>query len=169
MLEEHVDAAIRIGELPDSSLIATHLGYVRKIACASPGYLAARKTPKTLKELAAHDFVTNLTLDSAHSWDFHERKAKIPTRVRSRLAVTTAEAAVDAAVAGVGITRVLSYQAESAVRAGKLKVVLEKFEPSPRPVHIVYPGGRALPLKLRSLRDFVAPKLRDQLSSSSHL
>jgi len=168
LLEEHVDLALRIGELPDSSLMGVQVGNVRKVTCASPAYLAARKAPKNPKELSTHECITNTTLDDTAHWDYFQNgKSKFPVSIRSRLSVTTAESCVDSAVAGVGITRVLSYQSQNAVSTGKLKLILEDYEPSPFPVHVVYSGGRALPLKLRSLRDFVVPRLKEILLSNT--
>ena len=83
--------------------------------------------------------------------------------MRSRLTVTTAEAALDAALAGAGLTRVLSYQAAAAVCDGRLVLVLRDFEPEPNPVGLVYPSGRLVPLKLRAFLDFAVPRLKARL------
>jgi DNA-binding transcriptional LysR family regulator len=102
---------------------------------------------------------------SAATWTFVGKKSGSTVAVRSKLTVNTAQAAVDAAIAGVGITRVLSYQAADAVGAGSLAVVLREFEPAPWPVNLVYAGGRFLPFKVRAFLDFAAPRLKDRLSS----
>ena len=86
---------------------------------------------------------------SPDAWTFAIGKSEVSVPIRSRLVVNTAEAAIDAAIAGIGITRVLSYQIAAAVRAGTL-AALREFEPPPWPVHLVYTGGRPLPLKLRA-------------------
>jgi DNA-binding transcriptional LysR family regulator len=163
LLEDHVDLAVRIGELPDSSLVATRIGAIRSRLCASPAYLATRGTPKTLGDLGAHDCITFEGLSSPHTWLFATAKAETSVLVHSRLAVNTAEAAIDAALAGVGITRVLSYQIADAVAAGTLAIVLEKFEPAPSPVNLVYAGQARLPVKLRAFVDFAAPRLKARL------
>jgi len=160
LLEEHIDLAVRIGELPDSSLVATRVGAIRRVVCGSPAYFAAQGTPKSPGELAAHDCVTFEGLMSPHTWTFRMGKADMPVTIRSRLIVNTAEAAIDAAIAGVGITRVLSYQVANAMRAGALALALEEFEPVPWPVSLVYAGQRLLPLKLRAFLDFAAPRLK---------
>jgi DNA-binding transcriptional LysR family regulator len=164
LLEEQVDVAIRIGELPDSSLIATRIGSIRRVVCGSPAYFAARGTPKRPAELGAHDCVTFDGLASPEAWTFRMRKADASVEIHSRLVVNTAEAAIDAAIAGLGITRVLSYQVATAIRAGALAIVLPEFEPSPWPVSLVFAGQGLLPLKLRALLDFAAPRLRERLS-----
>jgi DNA-binding transcriptional LysR family regulator len=163
LLEDHVDLAVRIGELPDSSLVAIRIGAIRSVLCASPAYLAARGTPKTIGELGVHDCITFEGLSSPHTWVFATAKAETSVAVHSRLAVNTAEAAIDAAIAGVGITRVLSYQIADAVAAGALAVMLEKFEPAPSPVSLVHAGQARLPLKLRAFMDFAAPRLKARL------
>lgn len=164
ILEEHVDVAVRIGELPDSSLVARRVGSIRRIVCASPAYLAKRGTPKLPGNLAAHDCVTFEGLMSPDVWSFATGKAMTSIAIRSRLVVNTAEAAIDAAIAGIGVTRVLSYQAAAALRAGTLAVVLREFEPQPLPVNLVHAGQPLLPLKLRAFLDFAAPRVRAALS-----
>jgi DNA-binding transcriptional LysR family regulator len=173
LLEDHVDLAVRIGALPDSSLVATRIGAIRRVVCGSPAYLSARGTPKDPAELARHDCITFEGLSSPHAWDFTAAKPKAsgskasrsaaPVPIHSRLVVNTAEAAIDAAVAGVGITRVFSYQIANAMQAGALAVVLEKFEPEPSPVSLVHAGQGLLPLKLRAFLDFAAPRLKARL------
>jgi DNA-binding transcriptional LysR family regulator len=163
LVEDHVDLAVRIGELPDSSLVATRIGSIRRVVCGSPGYFAERGTPKSPGQLGTHDCVTFEGVTSPNTWTFAIGKSDVSVAIHSRLIVNTAEAAIDAAVAGVGITRVLSYQITNAIRDGALAVVLEKFEPAPSPVSLVYTGGRLLPLKLRAFLDFAASRLKARL------
>ncbi len=164
LFEEQVDVAVRIGELPDSSLIATRVGLIRRVVCGSPAYFAARGTPKRPAELGAHDCITFDGRASPEAWTFRMRKDDASVEIHSRLIVNTAEAAIDAAIAGLGITRVLSYQVATAIRAGALTIALTEFEPSPWPVSLVFAGQRLLPLKLRAFLDFAAPRLRERLS-----
>lgn len=163
LLEEHIDLAVRIGELPDSSLVAIRVGSIRRVLCGSPAYFAERGTPKSPGELGAHDCVTFEGLTSPDAWSFAIGGFDASVAIHSRLIVNTAEAAIDAATAGLGITRVLSYQIADTVRAGTLAVALEEFEPPPSPVNLVYAGQRLLPLKLRAFLDFAAPRLKSGL------
>jgi DNA-binding transcriptional LysR family regulator len=165
LFEEHVDAAIRVGELPDSSLLATRVGGIYRVVCASPAYLAEHGTPKSPAELSHHECVTFEGLSSPESWSFKGAKGETSVAVRSRLAVNTAEAAIDAAICGVGITRVLSYQIAVVERAGTLVRVLRSFESTPTPVNLVYGGQQPLPLKLRAFIDFAAPRLKASLGA----
>ena len=162
-LEDHVDLAVRIGELPDSSLITTRIGSLRRVVCGSPAYFARRGTPKNAGELAFHDCITFAGFSSPDAWIFQTGKSDTSVPIHSRLVVNTAEAAVDAAIAGLGITRVLSYQVADALQAGLLAVVLEEFEPAPSSVSLVYTDQRRLPLKLRAFLDFSAPRLKARL------
>jgi DNA-binding transcriptional LysR family regulator len=162
--EGNIDLALRIGILPDSSLIATRIGLIRRVLCASPAYLAARGRPQTPDELGHHDCITFDNLASPHAWSFTDRGQALSVEVRSRLTVNTAEAAIDAALAGVGITRVLSYQVAEAIRAGTLALVLEAFEPPPWPVSLIHAGQGLLPLKVRAFLDFAAPRLKARLA-----
>ncbi|MBX5089089.1 LysR family transcriptional regulator [Rhizobium lentis] len=163
LVEDHIDVALRIGNLADSNLIATRLGAIRRTVYASPNYLARNWVPVQPAELSAHDCITFEGMATTQSWTFTEGKRDLAVPVRSRLAVNTAEAAVDAAVAGLGITRVLSYQAARAEAAGLLVPLLADFEPPPAPVHLVYPSQGLVPIKLRALIDFATPRLRAAL------
>lgn len=163
LMEDHVDLAIRIGALPDSSLVSTRLGSVRRILCASPDYLKKSGVPRQIDTIAEHACISFESLTGGNVWKFRVNDAEVTVPIRPRLVVSTAEAAVDAAIAGLGITSVLSYQAQSAFQRGELVLLLEEFEPEPIPVSFVYPNPGRLPLKLRALLDFAAPRLRDRL------
>jgi DNA-binding transcriptional LysR family regulator len=168
LIEEHVDVALRIGRLPDSALVATRVGEVTRVACASPAYLARFGTPRAPEDLAAHRCVSFVGLDAPDRWLFAapdgERRA-VP--VRTRLAVTTAEAAIDAALAGVGIARVLSYQVAPALADGRLVRVLAGDEPPPVPASLVHPGQGRLPMRTRAFVDFATRALRDRLAAAA--
>ena len=168
LMDEHADAAVRIGQLPDSTLMATTVGTVRRVVCASPAYLAAHGVPATPRDVSAdvavHDCITFEVLASMRAWAFGEGKSALSVPVRSRLTVNTAEAAIAAATLGVGLIRVLSYQIADAVRAQSLRVVLEQFESAPLPVSLVHTGQAPLPLKLRAFLDFVTPRLRERIA-----
>jgi len=161
--EEPVDVAVRIGSLPDSSLVAVRAGAIRRVTCASPAYFARHGVPKTPRDLALHDCITFEGLMSARRWSFAKGKTEAAVTVRSRLVVNTAEAAIDAAIAGIGITRVLSYQIAAARQAGTLATALEAFEPPPWPLSLVYAGHGPMPLKLRAFLDFAVPRLKARL------
>ena len=165
LLDEQVDLALRIGSLPDSSMISTQVGTVRRVVCGSPRFFETNGLPKTPADMQAQSCVTFDALSSAETWKFRIDGLEAGIVVRPRLAVNTAEAAVDAAIAGVGATQVVHYQAAGAIRTGMLRTVLEPFEVEPDPVSLVYFGGGAIPLKLRTFIDFAGPRLRQQLVS----
>jgi DNA-binding transcriptional LysR family regulator len=155
LIEDRLDLAVRVGPLPDSRLVASKVGQIRRVVCASPGYLEERGTPKTPQDLLKHECVTFAGLaDSA-------------VRVRSRLTTSTAEAAIDATLAGIGLTCTLSYQIAESVKAGRLVVVLRKFEPAPLPVSLLYIHESRITAKLRAFVDFAAPRLRARLTSAA--
>jgi DNA-binding transcriptional LysR family regulator len=156
LVEEGLDVAIRIGPLPDSSAIATRLGALRHVMVASPDYLKRRGGPASLDDLATQDIVM---FGGLGRWEFGE----YALRVTPRLSVTTAEAAIDAAATGAGITRVLSYQAVDALRQGRVVRVLTAPDSDEIPVHLLYPAGRHPPPKLRAFIDFAVPRLRRAL------
>ncbi|WP_456620324.1 MULTISPECIES: LysR family transcriptional regulator [unclassified Bradyrhizobium] len=163
-VEENIDISIRIGNLPDSNLIATRVGSVRFALCASPTYLAKHGRPSAPADLAAHDCISIDSVAAQRNWKFVIGGREVATPIRSRLTVSDSEAAVEAAVAGAGIARVMSYKMETARRAGKLVLMLEKFEQEPWPVHIVYAERKPVPLKLRAFLSWVTPRLKARLA-----
>jgi DNA-binding transcriptional LysR family regulator len=166
LIDDHVDIAVRIGALADSTLVSTRVGAVRRVVCGSPAYFAAHGAPQRPEDLAALSAVTFDQLSSSEHWSFRDPKSKRETRVvmRSRLSVNTAEAAIDGAAAGLGVTRVLSYQAAQPVLGGKIQIVLADYEPAPSPVSLIHAGQGLMPLKVRMLLDFAAPRLRARLA-----
>jgi len=165
-VEENIDISIRIGALPDSSMIATRIGSVRLVHCASPAYLAARGRPADPADLQDHDCICVDNLVAPRTWKFTKGAREIVAPIRSRLVVSDSEAAIDAAIAGAGagITRVMSYKMETAKRPGALEIMLEEFELEPLPLHIVYAERNPMPLKLRVFLDWVIPRLKARLS-----
>jgi DNA-binding transcriptional LysR family regulator len=137
---------------------------LREVVCASPAYLATHGTPRSPEELAGHDCVGFAGLAGGAGWSFGTLRERRSAPLRARLVVNTAEAAVDAAIAGIGLTRVLSYQAAAAVQSGTLSLVLRKFEPAPIPVSLVHTRQALLPAKLRAFLDFATPRLKARLA-----
>ena len=162
--DDQVDVAARIGELPDSNLIATRLGEVRRVMCASPDYLSSNGIPATPDDLVRHSVISFENAALPTRWTFESGRAEVRVVFRSRLSVDTIDAAIDAGLAGAGLIRAMSYQVVEFVRAGRMKVVLEAFERPPLPVHLVHARHSRLPLKLRAFIDSVVPPLRERLT-----
>lgn len=167
LIEEHVDMAVRIGPLPDSSLIVTRVGSMRRLVCASPQLLARHGTPAAPAGLAGLPCVNFEFLAPSASWPFRVKDVPgtLEVPIRPRLSVTTAEAALWAACEGVGAIRVLHYQCADALRAGELQVILAEFELEPLPVHLLHAGRGALPTKTRLFLDLAAQRLRARLAA----
>lgn len=165
LVDDHVDMAVRIGPLPDSSMVATRIGTMRTVICASPALLAGHGTPTSPQDLSSLPCVSFDLLTPASDWRFSAPRLKgvsdVPVNVR--LSVTTAEAAVDAAIAGIGATRVLHYQADAAIVRGDLRTILEEYEPEPLPINLVHASHGRMPLKMRSFLDFAVSRLRSKL------
>lgn len=166
LLEEQIDLAVRVGELPDSRLTATRIGAIRRVVCAHPDYFSAHGLPDVPRDLADHRCVTFDAINSTEVWRFPVDGAEVAVPVRSVLVVNTAEAAIDAAIAGIGVTRVLSYQIEEWKRGARLQTALREFEPPAMPASLVYTGQRRLPLKLRAFLDYATPRLRERLATA---
>ena len=160
LFQEQIDVGVRIGALPDLSLIALPVGTACRVVCASPAYLAERGTPRTPEDLVGHDCINYAGVSLPDSWTFVRDGATIAVPVRTRLAVGSAEAGFAAAQAGIGITMVLSYQLNVAPRRGTMTTVLDEFRPAPLPINLVYAANRFLPIKVRAFLDFAAPRLK---------
>lgn len=160
MVEEGIDVAVRIGDLPDSSQHAIRVGDVRRVICGSPQYFARHGRPKHPQELATAPVVATSATGQQRSWPFLDAGEAITVRPEPRLIVTANQAAITAASLGLGLTRVLSYQVAAKVAAGELEIVLADFELPPLPIHLVYQGGRKAPARVRSFIDFAVTALR---------
>lgn len=162
LTEEGIDAALRVGDLPDSALIATRIGTIRRVFAASPGYLEARGTPQKPADLVGHDCVGVQGFTGSGFWSV-ANDAEIP--VRYRLIVNSTDAASEAAKAGLGIISVFSHHVASDFRDGSLVPVLPDFKRETLPLSLVRASGEYLPLKLRAFLDFVTPRLKARLSA----
>jgi len=169
LIDDHVDMAVRIGKLPDSSMVATRIGVMRTVTCASPTFLVGRGTPRIPDDLLHLPCVTVDTPMPSPSWRFRNPRsgAALDVAVLPRLTVTTPEAAAQAAIRNVGIARLLHYQVTEAVERGGLKIFLETYEPEPAPVHIIHASRGQMPLKMRRFLDFAAPRLKQVLNGIS--
>jgi DNA-binding transcriptional LysR family regulator len=155
LIEDGVDLAIRIGHLADSSLVARHVGEMRRIVVASSGYLKQRGEPDTPKAIASHQTIQFGATAASPDWRFVEDGREVRVACTPRFTTNSAAAAIQYAEQGGGLTRVLAYQAAEAIKAGRLRIVLEKFEQPPLPIHIVYPTSRLLSAKIRTFIDLV--------------
>jgi DNA-binding transcriptional LysR family regulator len=164
IVEEHVDAAVRIGRLPDSGLIATRVGSVRQVVCASPLYLARHGAPRAPEDLPAHDGIAFGGMVGGSGWTFRREGRSVEVEPRRRLLLNTTEPAIEAALAGFGLTRVPDYQIRGELLSGELVELLAEYAPDPLPVSLVYPDLGLMPLKLRSFLDWSAPRLRAALA-----
>jgi DNA-binding transcriptional LysR family regulator len=155
LIEDGIDLAVRIGILGDSSLVARHVGEMRRIVVAAPSYLKQHGEPKSPAEVAGHQTIQFGSTSVTGEWRFTEAGREFRLNITPRFSSNGADAAVQYAEQGGGLTRVLAYQAADAIRRGTLKVVLQPFEQAPLPIHIVYPTSRLLSAKVRSFIDLV--------------
>jgi len=165
LVEENIDLALRISELPDSSLVARPLGMVQMVVTASPAYLERKGIPREPPDLMRHDCIAWSSIEPLNSWWFREGTNDRRFPVRTRLSTTSADSAISAALAGLGLVQTTSYQADPGLRDGRLALVLRPFECAPTPVSLVYASQRSLPLKVRAFIDFAAPRLADRLQA----
>ena len=160
VVDEGIDVAVRIGELPDSSLQATRVGRVRRVLVASPAYLKAHGAPQRPEALVDHCIVLASAVTPVPEWRFSEAGKPLLQRLHARMRTTSNDSAIAAAVAGLGITRLLSYQVAAHLKTGALQIVLEDFEAAALPVHVVHHEGRRATQKVRSFIDLAVDTLR---------
>lgn len=158
LLEEGLDVGIRIGELADSSMRAARVGTVRRVLCASPDYIARMGLPQKPEDLLEHTIVSANGVNPSVEWKFNRENN---VRIKPRLSVTTNESAIDAAVAGFGIVRQMSYQVAQQLEKGQLKILLSDYELNPLPIHILHREGRYASAKIRCFVDLMVERLRE--------
>jgi DNA-binding transcriptional LysR family regulator len=162
LIDEGLDAALRIGHLPDSSMVAVRVGEVRQVIVAAPSYLSKKSPIEVPADLTAHRIIT-FSNAGLESWKFPPlANSTIPRTVQftPRFVVNSARAAIASAAEGRGVTRLYSYQVADHVRDGRLQIVLKSHEYPPLPVHIIIPEGRITVPKVRAFVDYVVPRLR---------
>jgi DNA-binding transcriptional LysR family regulator len=160
LLEEGVDVAVRIGELPDSSLQSIRVGQVRRVVCAAPAYLAQFGTPNTPEDLHKHCTISASSVTPTPEWRMLHNGELKGIKLHPRLTTTTNDSAAAAAMAGLGLTRLLSYQVADHVREGRLTTVLTEFEAPPLPVQVVHREGRNASQRVRAFLDLAIERLR---------
>jgi len=160
LVEEGIDVGVRIGRLPDSSLVALPIGETRRVVCASPAYLRRAGTPASPADLAAHRCVSFGGLAPGNEWTFASSGKATRVAVTPTFASNQIDPALDACVGGAGLGQFLSYQVRALLETGKLKRVLMGFEPAPLPIHMIYPSARLLSSNVRALVDWAVPRLR---------
>jgi DNA-binding transcriptional LysR family regulator len=162
LLEEGLDVGVRIGELPDSTMRAIPVGFVRRVVCASPRYLKKHGEPHEPRDLARHTIAVASAVSPSVEWRFGAGKQSVATKVRPRLSVTSNDAAIRAALLGFGITRLMSYQVATHLAAGRLRRLLASYEPPPLPIHVMHAEGRQASAKLRAFVDLLVNRLREE-------
>jgi DNA-binding transcriptional LysR family regulator len=163
LTEEGVDVALRVGDLPDSALVATRIGTIHRVFAASPGYLKSRGRPQSPADLVKHGCIGVQGFTGRGFWSL-AGDAEVPTRYR--LIVNSTDAACEAAKAGLGIISVFSHHVVSFFQDGTLVPVLPNFKRPTLPLSLVRASGGYLPIKLRAFLDFVTPQLKMRLSAS---
>ncbi|HEV2509398.1 LysR family transcriptional regulator [Bosea sp. (in: a-proteobacteria)] len=164
LADEHIDVAVRIGHLDSGELIAVKVGEVRRVICASPAYLDRRGRPRTPGDLSDHDGISFRGFSVTPEWRYRGDNPALGDEPKARLSVNSTIAAIDAALAGFGLVRVLSYQVEDELRQGTLEAVLEEFAPARLPVSLAYAEGGLRSLKVRAFLDWATPRLRARLA-----
>ncbi|MES2149734.1 MAG: LysR family transcriptional regulator [Pseudomonadota bacterium] len=164
LLEEGMDAGVRLGELPDSSMKAIGVGHVRRVVCAAPAYLEQFGTPGAPADLARHAIVASVSASNSVDWKFEHKGAPLTARVKPRLSVTSNDGAIEALRQGFGISQLMSYQVAPLIETGELRALLVDYEAPRVPIHVVHREGRYASAKLRSFVDLMVTRLRAEKS-----
>ena len=160
MMDEGIDVAIRIGELPDSSMQSIRVGQVRRVICAAPGYLKQYGIPRKPEDLQNHSIISANSMDSSPEWTLMEGGVARVIKLQSRFTTSSNDSAIAATAGGFGLTRLLSYQIADFLRAGQLKTLLGQCEPPALPIHVVHREGRHASKKARAFIDLAVARLR---------
>jgi DNA-binding transcriptional LysR family regulator len=160
LMDEGLDVAIRIGELPDSALFATRVGSVRRVVVAAPAYLRANGTPQHPRDLVKAHVIQALAVDGGAEWRFQERSRPFSVRLTPRLRMNTNDAVIDLVAGGWGLSRLMSYQVAPYLADGRLQSVLQDFEQAPLAVNVIHQEGRLVSKKIRTFVDDMVPRLR---------
>jgi len=160
LMEEGLDVAIRIGDLPDSSLTAVRVGTVRHVLFAAPDYIEKYGKPVTPDDLADHRLVQSLAMGPSPEWPFLVDGAPASVRVEARLRMNTNDAVIEQVLQGWGISRLLSYQIAPHIAERRLLYLLEDFEMPPLPIHVIHQEGRLVSARVRAFVDFMVERLR---------
>lgn len=157
LLEEGVDAAVRIGDLLDSGLVAQRVGQTRWVTAAAPGYLAGRARPTRPRDLARLDCIAFFypSTGKTRAWEFVRKGVREVFEPDARVVIGNAEATVDAAVQGMGVVHTLDFLLEPAIREGKLERLMTAWEAPGPPISVVYPSNRYLSARVRVFAEFV--------------
>ncbi len=167
LLDEGIDIAVRIAELPDKALSAIRVGDVRRVLCAAPGYLAHHGRPRVPADLTDHETVDFGHLSPGGEWTFEGGGDQFRFRPRARFRVNNADSAIAAVVAGRGIARVLSYQIEPQLQAGSVEILLGDFEPPVVPIHVLHKEPGQTSARVRAAVDFLVDGLRQKMKSAA--
>jgi DNA-binding transcriptional LysR family regulator len=160
LMDEGLEIAIRIGELPDSSLTAIRVGLVRRVMFASPEYIKKHGLPKRPEDIANHQLIKSTSVETSQEWAFQENGAPLSVRAEPRLRMNTNDAVIELALRGWGISRLMSYQVAPYLADGRLRAILEPFEMPPMQVHVIHQEGLMVSAKVRSFVDFMVERLR---------
>jgi DNA-binding transcriptional LysR family regulator len=160
LVDEGIDVAVKIGHLPDSGLKALRVGQVRRVLCASPGYLARHGVPRHPGELQRHTVIAAAGVSPGVEWKFGGAGEPTTVRMKPRLTVTSNDAAIEAVLAGLGISRLLCYQVAAGLAEGRLRIILADYEEAPWPVHILHRHSTLGSSKVRHFIDLLAASLR---------
>ena len=160
LMDEGLEIAIRIGELPDSSLTAIRVGLVRRVMFVSPEYIKTNGLPKRPEDIANHQLIKSTSVETSQEWAFQENGVPLSVRAEPRLRMNTNDAVIELALRGWGISRLMSYQVAPYLADGRLRAILEPFEMPPMQVHVIHQEGRMVSAKVRSFVDFMVERLR---------
>nr|MBT6743445.1 LysR family transcriptional regulator [Rhodospirillales bacterium] len=160
LMDEGLEIAIRIGELPDSSLTAIRVGLVRRVMFASPEYIKTNGLPKRPEDIANHQLIKSTSVETSQEWAFQENGVPLSVRAEPRLRMNTNDAVIELALRGWGISRLMSYQVAPYLADGRLRAILEPFEMPPMQVHVIHQEGLMVSAKVRSFVDFMVERLR---------
>ncbi|MBE0443087.1 MULTISPECIES: LysR substrate-binding domain-containing protein [unclassified Psychrobacter] len=169
LFEDDVDMAIRIGTLPDSTMIGTQVGTMRVVTCASQQFLLKQPELASPYDLTQRSCILLNTAKTTPHWRYNlpNSESTVHIDIFPRLMVNDSDSAVKAAVKSVGITQQLHYQVKRFIDNGDLKIILNEFEPDAVPIHLLHKTRKYLPQKMKVFLEFIVPALTNSIGELS--
>jgi DNA-binding transcriptional LysR family regulator len=164
LLSEGLDIAVRIGTLPDSSLIARRIGGLRRVLCAAPGYLATHGRPHRPADLVDHQCILRRSPLATETWALREDGVSAAIEVHGRFRSDNATARNEAAALGLGINLAPLWQVRALLDEGRLDLILVEHEPPPVPLHLVWPASPIQARRTRAVANVLASRLREAVT-----
>jgi len=155
LVEDDVDLAFHVGELNDSMYVSRRIASARRVICASPEYLHENGTPKKPEDLLNHNCLIYMPRNDISKWEFAEKGRTKKIKISGDIQCNSGDALRIASIQGCGIAQLPTYMIGLDIQAGRLKALLEDYEPEKQPIYAIYNDRKYLSAKIKTFTDFI--------------